>query len=136
MKRLRPFLRRRLAGRPGSWDWRKPGYRDAGGGSFAGKRRRCGTWPYDTDFHWMSLHPMKIFHILHNLHTQAWSHAVKVLVKVLKEKQNLHSYLPQIQSRSVKVCPANKNLHRILRLIVKVVTVVKVFGEIRKKKSV
>ena len=61
---------------------------------------------------------------------------MKVWVKMSEGKRNLHSYLTQIQPKPVKVSPANKNFHGILRLIVKVVTVVKVFGGIRKKKSV
>ena len=59
---------------------------------------------------------------------------MKVLVKVLKGERNLHSYLPQTQANPVKVFPANKNLHRILRLIVKVVTVVKVLQGIEEGK--
>jgi len=35
-------------------------------------------------------------------------------------EQNLHSYPSQIRTSSVKVFPANKNLHGVLRLFVKV----------------
>ena len=60
---------------------------------------------------------------------------MKVWVKVLTIFRNLHSYHSQIRAMTVKVLPALKNLHVILKLIVKVVTVVKVFSRMRKKNS-
>ena len=61
---------------------------------------------------------------------------MKVWVKVSVNLMNLHSFHTQTRNRSVKVPPMTKNLHGILKLTVKVVTVVKVFGRIRKKNSV
>ena len=58
-----------------------------------------------------SLYPREILHLLHFLHPQAQGHDVKVLVKVLSYRLNLH---------------------RRSKLIVKVVTVVTVFDRIRR----
>ena len=60
---------------------------------------------------------------------------MKVLVKVLAMKRNLHRSHSRIQGKTVKVFPKTQNLHGILKLTVKVVTVVKVFSGIRKKNS-
>jgi len=75
-------------------------------------RKRCDTWPSETDLHQSHPYPGRNRHNLHDLHAQARSYTVKVFVKVL-----------------VKL----KNLHEVLKLTVKVVTVVKVFGRIQKK---